>query len=274
MAGSYPDAPSRRMAWDDDGTIAMWGTLSSYVGLTAFTSPQMQDLNDEDDVLVLSTSGERYIVYLFPELREFDGFFWRQHFFSVTPQKSTNTTNGVDGTWTNLTSLTNTGADVRPDYRNVIQSYAESGIRGFRHAASTSGGFHGMKASHIYGEIAPGQTPDRLLFVDTGTNLEFNLPIDYGDTPRGSATDRTFKLRNNSGSLTASTIQITAESLYLSSGNWFTFSEGGAFQATLALASSIGSGADSPTITARRDIPDSETLSLHAARFQVSVGSW
>ncbi len=140
--------------------------------------------------------------------------------------------------------------------------------------ATTDGGGYGVLCWHVYGEISASETPDRLLYIDNATALEFKKPKDYGDVARGSAETYAMKLRNNSASLTASTVQLIAEALFQGSGAWYDFDEGSGFTATLSLASSIANGADSPVITVRRITPDAEALGLHEGRLQVSVGSW
>lgn len=267
MAGSYPDAPSRRMAWDDDGSLGFYGATAFFSGA------QNQALNSEANANV-SVGGSNYGI-IFPELREVDGWFFLHNGASYTSMAtSTDTTNGIDGTWvTQLSSFPGwtASSDVRSNFRVKILSLAVSNVRAVNQYRT---GANQGAAMHCYGEITPGQTPDRLLWIDSGTNLEFGLPIDYGDIPRGSASDRLVKLRNNSATFTAATIQVTAEANTLGSGAWYTFSDGAGFQSTLPLASSIGPSSDSPVITIRRDIPDNETVGLHAGRVQVSVGSW
>lgn len=282
MAGSYPDAPSRRMAWDFDGTLAFHSGASGWgsVPIIAFTPTQIGEMNDEDNIQAKSLtvkSGEG-IGVIFPELREFDGLFTREFQGGALGalETSGDTTNMVDGSWTQQhANLPEPSGTTYERYRRDITSFAVSNVRAVRYVMnSLDNNPARIQSLHLYGEISPGQTPDRLLWVDTGTGLEFSLPIDFGDTPRGSAVDRTVKLRNNSSSLTANTVQITAEALYLSSGAWYTFSEGGAFQSTLQLASSIGPSADSPVVTIRRVIPDAETLGLHAGRAYANVAQW
>lgn len=280
MAGSYPDAPSRRMAFDDDGSIGFRQVVSTGLVSTVWSATQMGYWNEETTRGWLAHSygdGNNYrYIFFFPEGREVDGFFARCSSNNVigAVDTSTNTTNGVDGTWTNQIANydDSVGNRVNPYWRDQITSMAVSGARALRWADQSWD--YNIYVTHIYGEITPGQTPDRLLFVDNGTSLEYGLPIDYGDVPRGSAADTLIKLRNNSSTLTANTVQMTGESLYLNSGAWYTFSDGGSFQATLPLASSISSSSDSPTITIRRVIPDAESIGLHAGRIQVGVGSW
>lgn len=285
MAGSYPDVPSRRMAWDDDGTIGFYQNQSVKPAPTVLNTTQKVELNDEDNASVAFGGGSGngqtwWFWHFFPEQREFDGIFaavaGTGHNGAV--HTSVDTTNGIDGTWVQqVADLPNYNEIYPSNYRTGITSVAVSNVRSIRTVttAQSNQGNPNVMCYHVYGEITPGQTPDRLLYVDSGTGLEFGLPIDYGDIPRGSAADRQFKLRNNSGTLTATTVQMTAESLYLNSGAWFTFSDGGAFQSTLPLtAGSIGPGADSATVTLRRIVPDSESTGLHVARVQVSVGTW
>lgn len=284
MAGSYPDSPSRRMAWDDDGTI-MLRHLDNSGTITELNQTIKTEANDEDDNVVAISNGfgdgQRYYwIHLFPELREVDGIYVSANSptFGICPlTASTDSTNGFDGTFTSvLADLNIEAAQTLTGWRDNITSTAKSNVRALKLETieNSGGGGRSWYSTHIYGEITPGQTPDRLLFVEAGSGLEFNLPIDYGDIPRGSAADLDFKLRNNSAGLTANTVQVTAEDNYKGSGSWYTFSEGGAFQSTLALASSIGNGADSPTITIRRIVPDTEALLLHTARIQVNAASW
>jgi hypothetical protein len=282
MAGSYPDVPGRRMAWDDDGSIGFRVPIDFSLAVTEMTPTNRSALNDENQAtnMATGTGPHRWFGVIFPELREVDGFSAATSSTGGTPndgvgevRTSGDTTNGVDGTWTQRIADYNTGnGTVQQNYRNRITSLAVSNVRSLR---CHQGQNNLVIALHIYGEIAAGETPDRLLWVDNNTGSEFGLPIDYGDIPRGSAEDREVKLRNNSTTMTAASVQVTAEALYLNSGAWYTIKEAsGSFQSTLPLTSSIGSSSDSPVLTIRRVTPDSETLSLHAARVYANVGSW
>ena len=288
MAGSYPDTPSRRMAYDDDGTFFGYdadnsaGSWSYRSAIAEHTAQQAIDFNSETNTGVSPPTGSGGAAYghilIFPELREVDGAIgWNSNGGrAVAAYTSIDTKSAAvaDGTWilqdSDITPSGGTRTDVPSTYRSYITSLAVSNVRAF---AFQSSGFS-ARGGHIYGTITPGQTPDRVLIVDTVTGLAFSNTLDFGDVPRGSARDQTFKIRNNSSGLTAGTIQLTAEAITGNSGAWYTFSEGGAFSGTLQLASSIGPGSDSPTLTLRQIIPDSEGLGVEAGRMQVSVGSW
>lgn len=280
MAGFYQDVPSRRMPWDTDGTVLVYNRDNA--ASREIAQADMTELNDEDGVnrVITSENAFGFLVHIFPELREFDGYFIARHsggdggFGEV--ETSPDTTNGIDGTWTQRSANIPDPTVVSPDYRTSITSFAVASQRAVRARknSNTGGQDDEMQAVHIYGEISAGETPDRLLWFDNDDDLEFSKPQDYGDAPRGSASDHVTYLKNNSGSLTASSVQVTAEALFLLSGAWYTFDDGTGFSATKALAAAIGPGANSPDITIRRIIPDAEVFGLHAARAFVNVGTW
>lgn len=294
MAGDYPDKPSRQIAYDADGTVVVGGIQVTGTMLEP-TAANITELNDEDNVDIAAFSvgipnqeganntSQWYLSFIWPELREIDGCFVATNGRDSTKadffEESGDSTNGISGTF-NVVSATDMDFDnVYPDpHRDNIRSFAESNVRVWRigmQMDTDAGGGSKMKAVHIYGEISPGETPDRLLYIDEITGLEFSLPIDYGNVPRGSARDRELRLKNNSGSLTANTLQITAEALYLNSGSWYTFDvAGGGFVSTNSDITSLGSGASSGLITIRQIVPDSELVGPHTARAFVNVASW
>lgn len=276
MAGSYPDTPGRRIAWDADGTV--FGCFDAPIGAwTERSSAEAIELNDEDETNVaLSGATEfRYAVWIFPELREFDGLFvatdtgvgWN------TLWTSGDTTNGYDGTFTVRDAAVAESTSVGIPYRSAITSHAVSNVR----AVKLYGNFYWnvRKAVHMYGEIAPGQTPDRLLFIDEATGLEFTGPQDYGNVPRGSSLDNEWRMKNNSATLTATTIQYTVEALSGGSNSWYTHTTpgGSTYSSTQALAS-LAPATTSGLITTRQIVDGASALGLKAARLYLNVGSW
>lgn len=284
MAGSYPDAPGRRMAWDVDGTVHAERRVT-IPGSTSVdqwaerSAADRQDLNDEDPNSGYDlnpgagTSTVFHILWIFPELREFDGWFFQAAGGVQTPltsnvETSADTKNGIGGTFTTRIADYTLGGEDLDSYRSVT-SQAISGVRAIRYAyqANDNQARHNIRRAHIYGEISPGETPDRLLFIDEATGLEFTAPIDFGDIPRGGSEDFTFRLRNNSASLTINNIQYTAESIYESSGDWYTFTlpGGSTYQATRQVAS-LAPSTTTGLITGRRITPGAEALQTHAGR--------
>lgn len=127
MAGSYPDAPSRRMAWDADGTVAWLAYGQTYGAdwqhvrptfINELTSDQKWKLNSEDATNIkiqLTEHGpgidnQTYAGMIFPEKRDLYGVYWYGPtttggafqlyggFYYI--ESSPDTTNAIDGTWT------------------------------------------------------------------------------------------------------------------------------------------------------------------------------
>lgn len=282
MAGSYPDVPGRRMAYHDDGSVGVQYKEGEPV--VEFTAIDLAELNDEDNVGVAAAgAGEvNRAVFIFPELREFDGIFIgrMQSPGNIEVQESDDTTNGYDGTWATVIAAYNDhdGGSTFATYRSTIVSTAVSATRAVKLLADQwdPAGVSDwrLQAVHIYGEITPGQTPDRLLWIDEVTGLEFTSDLDYGDVPRGSSEDRQLRLKNNSATLDADNIQYTAADLYLDAAGWFTFTEpgGSTFLATRQIASLVA-GVTTGIITVRRITPGT-ALGLFAAYFQATTEAW
>lgn len=282
MAGNYPDAPSRRMAWDTDGTVAVYFDVN-VGGTIELIGTEKAFLNfegaDGDRIPGMSNSKTYMVVLLFPELRELDGVFAVQSNVSQNAlgvcESSGDTTNGVDGSWVIQIADLPDNLVTAGFYRTAILSLAvatEAAVRVEVFCYSSS--FVSLSTLHVYGTISPGETPDRILFLDTlNSDAEFTKVLDYAEVPRGQTQQRTIKLKNNSSSKTINTIQITAEDLYLNAGAFYTFSvDDVAYQATLAYGN-LGPGATSTPIYVKQSVPDAEQLGLQTGRLKVSHAS-
>lgn len=285
MAGSYPDAPGRRIAYDGDGTIVT-KQARDYTPQEVLTASESAELNGNDadqnsGVDFGDNNQVNYLRFFFPEPRDIAGIYAAsdENPGPACPvDVSADTTNGIDGTWTNLVpDLDWRGRPPTPDdWRTEITTVTATAVRAVRmtYFAVRGDGRAYPYCVHLYGQIASGETPDRLVWLDSANNV-YTGPIDYGDIPRGSATDTTIRLRNQSATLTAEDVTLTAEALTGDSGDWYTFSEGGGqFTGTLTLGSSVGPGADSAAVTVRRVVPDAEPVGLHEGRLVAAVGSW
>ncbi len=273
MAGSYPDAFGRRMAWDADGTVALYVPTGG--NADEYTPAQADQVNSEEgaDVNVgLTASG--YNIHIFPELRDVVGFFIAKNGGGYTTlETSVDTTNGIDGTWVQVLADVTDASAVNPDYRNSVDSISAIGVKGIRVFKNSGGTSNRMLAIHIYGKISAAQTPDRIVFLDPdNADAQFTKVLDFGDVPRGQTQTRTFKIKNNSGSLTVNTITITAEDLYLNAGDWFTFGDDGINYSASFAAGNLGPGAEK-LIYMKQVVPGSETLGLQTGRIKVSHAS-
>ncbi len=291
MAGAYPNAPKLRMAYDDDGSVCLIsvGTDAGLAqGLGPISTPysvatttEEENVNDEDLTTqnrVNVAFGSLHFAILFPEKRELDGIYvaignvpsssWSDY--------SDDQTNGLDGTWNDL-SVPGVTSEPADGYRDNIISKAISNVLAVRHFQGrnqASSSPHDMKSIHLYGTITPGETPDRLLFLDPdNADAEFTLPLDYGDVPRGQTSTDTFKVKNNSGSLTANTVQTTGADLFGGSGSWYTYSDDDiTYSATLGLGN-LGPGA-TKLVHIKQIVPDAQAPAVHAARTKLNVASW
>ena len=294
----YPTVPGRRIAWDDDGTVAVLVSQNSTVPgqaagivpavpFAAMSTPTKQSANSEDSDVAVSLIGggtgnnlKMVACLIFPELRDIDGYYINKDGTSSSWLYSApDTTNGRDGTWSPVGSQIISAVTTFEAYRESINSAALTGVRGISFGAAGSGTGSGafLRRLHYYGEIAAGETPDRLLFMDETTGLEFAVDMDYGDIARGSARDFEMRLKNNSmaagNNVTINSIPINVEALFGDSPAWYTFSIGGdAFQSTKNI-SSLAPEASSSLIVVRQVIDVNAVLGLHAARIQAGVGS-
>lgn len=274
MAGFYPDVPGPRMAYDRDGSA---GFRLKSGDVTSLTQSEMEDLNDESHATGVTTPdrGATYGV-IFPELRDIAGYFlsWEpfgDSWTAGTVETSPNTTNGLDGTWTSRGSGS-VSSSTQPEYRSQVTTLAVSGVKGIRVTfTQNTGPSHGSAVyeMHFFGSIASGENPDRLRFWLPTTDAEIDgAYFDYGEVGRGSTSDVTFRIKNNSASITATDIDLSVEALTDTTPSvppQFELSDGGAFGPTLTIAS-LAPGALSSVLTVRRTTPSDASLALWAAR--------
>lgn len=252
------------------------------VGLT-----DKQELNDENinytayDVYRLN-SAQSTFAFIFPEKREFDGAYINASATNSTCYQtgltSGDSTNGYDGTWADQSLTAHTRGSLPADeWRTDIDSKAVSNVKAIRivqYGTYLSWQHIYIGVIHLYGTISPGETPDRILFLDTAnSDAEFSKVLDYAEVPRGQTQTRTIKLKNNSSTKTINTVQLIADDLYLNAGDWYTFSlDDVSYQATLNTIGNLGPGA-TKLVYVKQSVPDAETLGLQTARLKASHAS-
>lgn len=293
MAGNYPDVPAPRMAYDRDGTVGL--KVNYTLGTNSqLTAGEMANMNDESNssVMTISPSANSQqwgVVLVFPQLRDITGY---TIFFELTQggtiqgvETSTDTTNGIDGTWTNQGNYVNAGNTATATLmRTSITALSVAGIRGIRWLNSSgAGGARNVRSLQLFGAIAAGETPDRLRMwhptldepLDDNTSSDGAF-FDWGDIQRNTTSDKTFRIKNNSATLTANGIIVSQETLTDTSptvNSQFTFSDGGAFAASIDIGN-LAPGALSPIITKRFTRPSNATLSLWTSRTIANPTSW
>jgi len=282
MAGNYADVPSWRMAYDRDGTQGF--KMNSGV-LTQLTNANLITINNEADDYInigISQNQAGYLILLFPEKRDLDGYWITgsdRDNFSAQVQTSTNTTNGSDGTWTNLGGTYSVVEAVVPNYRLHAQSATALGIRGVRISAGAGlGTGFNPAAVHLYGEISAGQSIDRLaLWHPTLDERITPAYFDWGNVPRNTSASRTFRVKNLAAAKTANTVRVAMESLTDGSPSvpaQHTLSIGGGSYLPQQTIATLAPGALSDVLTLRRITPANAQLSLSAFRVFAEAATW
>ena len=284
MAGSYPDAPGHRMAYDRDGSVVV--SVDNTGVSSELDSAQKRALNNEfgsttaGDGVSLPTGG--HLAVIFPEVRDLAAYFLSSYGSYGDPsgvQVSTDTTNGTDGTWSAvaLAFSVATAYPVKPAYRQRITSVSASGIKGIRVTKSAAGNPPSVYALHLYG--APSSSAgDRLeLWHPTLDERLGASALDWGNVPRGSSADQTFRVKNVSTTLTASGITVSLEAPTDTTpsvpGQHLLSYSGGAFAATAAVGN-LAPGAISGVVALRRVVAANAGLGVWAARVIADATTW
>lgn len=291
MAGNYPDVPAPRIAYDRDGTVGLW--FIDNVLQQELTALELANLNDESSGNVFSDgrSGTQihYVVFLFTHMRDIAGVFFGAYESggspnTITLERSSNSTTGVDGAWVSAGSQGMSSSGTAIDMRAGITGYNLTGVRAIRiRFAANHNDFIAVRNVHIFGATSTGALSDRLQMwhptlnepLDDLTSSDGSY-LDWGDVARGTSQDRTFRIKNSSGSLTANSVSLTVEvptETTPSVATQHTLSNGGAFSSSVNLGN-LSPNQISSVITLRKITVTNATLSLWTGRINVEAGSW
>lgn len=310
MAGSWPDMPSRKIPYHDDGTVVAGRHPTGgapYENFYEWNATYVNEMNDLDFVKISEDWSDRRFpamsgtysasqlnkrtesVWIFPERRDLYGYAFvilqdntgtgglGAHYCYT----SVDTTNGIDGTWTQWGPIwvdDNITSNNYPEaWRENQYTEARTNVRGVLWLG-TGGTFNAgpdvWKAMFLFGEIAAGETPDRILFIDNYTGLEFDKPMDWGDVPRGSTLTWDIYLLNNSTTLQANSMDLTFGTLYNSSNTWYEMKVTGGGYGTsitgITMAASARYPAGTDVITIKLDVPDTQALGVFEAFLELS----
>lgn len=275
MAGNYPDVPGNRIPYDRDGTAVFLNPSMT----TAATAAQVQGLNSEAPYLIGRNFNATALTLLLPRPLDLVGLMvgygggYMQD-TNAAVMVSSDTTNGVDGTWRSVTVTAHNVAVVV--FRTGISAVSEASVIGIRVTYST-GDYYYVANLHVYGSPSTTPTNNLVLYDPTSDARVGGAYFDFGDVPQTTTADKLFRVHNNSATQTASTITISCETLTDTTPSvppQFTFStDGVTFASTVTLAS-LAPGTTSSTITVRRTTPSNAVLSLWWARIVASAASW
>lgn len=293
MAGSYADAPGFKMPYDVDGSA---GFASTGGTPSAMTGTELANFNDETASNGAGGALNGIFIYqgiIFPQLRDIYGFGFHQGMTNsaiTTVQTSTDTTTGMDGTWTTRVSNYPQASEFSagaPAFRTTYRGtggVAEAslpylGVKAIRFVGNGNNNNGNNVASdlHLYGNIASGQSLDRLRLWHATLDQEIAAGgLDYGDFGRGGSIDRTFRVKNNSSSLTANSILLSLTALTDTSPTvlgQMSISQGGSFASTQNIGN-LAPSAISAVCTLRIASTSSTILGPWRQRLIATAGSW
>lgn len=303
--GNYPAPPGPRMAYDRDGSQAAY--INEVGTVTQYTAAQMKTLNDESSSNLESGTPAAEKAYsmlavVFPEPRNLAGYFFGVigyldsmpssgpppatgygDFHVVSAQVSTDSTTGVDGTWSDLTPFGfSADSAVSPAYRQQIQAVSFAGVKAFRMRMwvgnSAAFGRKYFRALHLYG--APAATSDRLeLWHPTLDEPLSNYAswFDWGERPRDSTATKTFRVKNLSSALTANTITVGMDALTDATPSYAAmhkFSYGATVDAATITIPSLPPTAMSDVITIKQILDPASVIGVWAQRITATAGAW
>ncbi len=283
MAGNYMDAPATRLSYDRDGSIGAFFTSAGV--LDQLTAGELRTINSEAETGVVMASQSR-VAIVFPAPMDVAAVFFSTSAASPTwsLETSVDTTTGIDGTWITHQTLVNSLKDVKPNYRIISQllmtipGTPSQNVRGVRLSASSAAS-SSIRALHIYADVSTLATTDRLAFwhPTLDEELEPNY-FDWGNVPRGSSADKSFRIKNVSSDLTANDVTIYMEALtpgVPSVAGMHTISEnGGATFLSSVTLTELLPGDLSSVLIVRRTVPLNAQVSVWSARIAADVANW
>lgn len=288
MAGNYPDAPALRMAYDRDGTVGLVLNTTTPTVLKTLSAGEMATLNDED-VDSISAGGigadqNWGVCLIFPELRTLSAYMYSPtvHVFSIAKplQTSVDTTNGLDGTWSSHSNTACVSGPSTPiGMRTSVTSVSHSGIKAVRFIRETGNSSNPLLYNlHVFGSTQAGQNPNRLRIWHPTLDQEVGAAyFDWADVAQGTSADRTFRVKNNSATLTANSISLTlgapTDTTPSVPGQHLLSQDGSNFAASQNIGG-LAPGGISPVITLRRVTPSNAVFSVWWARVLAVAASW
>lgn len=296
MAGSYPDVPSNRLAYDTDGTqviVIAPGQTSSY----EMSAEGKYQCNDESLGVYRGNAGgwgesvypQGYVAMVFERLMDIRGGFHSASGYTCAGaqswQWSADTNNGIDGTWAGFSGIPSYGpagnfnpAPLTPEYRTNIGVLNLNGVRGIKFWCATGYNYGwSIQAWHMYGTVSAGQNTDRLeIWHPTLDQRVGGAYFDWGNAARTTTEDKLFRVKNLSDTLTANTVSLFFTNQTESSPTFsgmHTLSTGGSFSATASVGTLFPGQISSP-LTLRRSVPSNGSINVWVTRLNCTAASW
>jgi hypothetical protein len=266
------------MALDRDGTA--WLEIRDTGQVIDINATGVSNMSNESGSNYapadLGVSG--YLALIFPEKRDVDAIFIAGQYGLATIQYSLNSTNGVDGTWTVIPGPYTMGND-ETVWRTGTMAETVLAVKALRFYLNGSSPWQwNVKSLHVWGEIAPGENPDRMVFWNAGSDTKMDpATLDWGDVPRSSSADKIVRVKNVSSTKTAVNARVSFDILTDGSPSvpaQHLVSYGGSAFLSQVNLGSLAPGAISGPITLRRVTPSNAQYGLFAPRVSAVADSW
>jgi hypothetical protein len=292
MPPPYPALIGERIATDRvaTGFYFIHQPDDDIVGFTVPNLTAMQDLNNEDtDTAVTISSSDAadifFIGIMFSEPYDITGYYAVNEIGAwISLQWSTNTTDGVDGTWTTALSDDELEGcfndfDVADKWRidAALIPAVLTGVKAVRFSLEGGGTEH-IKALHLYGNPAATATTTRLKFwhpvLDTPSVATL---FEFEGCPRRSSEDKLFRIKNTSATQVAFAVSLAVDSLTPPGSGpqlhqTLLLSEDGGLTFSAAIViGTLAPGQVSPTLILRRVTPNACALGIWTSRVFVSA---
>lgn len=280
----FPALPGHRFAYDKDGTVVrLYDSESTWVEET-LTAAEIANMNSDygpGNEVNYSTSNKTF-TFLFPEARTIRGMYKRgkgQSTYYMDTQYSTDTTNGLDGTWSTIGSNVEITTDVLFARANLQTFTAVPNVKGLRlESRMFNTGVYDRYVwhFHIYGDYTGAS--DRLSFWDPTLDQEVgHNHFDFGDVGLSTSSTISFRVKNSSATLTANSITLGTSIIT----DWPTpflddhdvNYDGGAYASSVSIGT-LAPGAISNVATLRRTTPSGALTSPYAVRVDAAPASW
>ena len=277
MAGNYPDPPGSRIAYDSDGTLLF--TLDSTLSnATPLANSANVALNDDSSTGTVGVANGQYILFLFPQpmdLTHWATWFDRPGEWSE-PVVSTNTTNGMDGTWTAISFPTSSSS--KATLRSNILAITANNVVALRFRHVDNWG-PAIFVVHLFGK--PSNLSNRLELWHPSLDQPLSdTPafFDYGNVMRNSAPiTKSFRIKNLSTTLSANTITVGCEALTDATPTFVSqtqFSYDGSSYANTATISTLAPNTVSDVASVKLTTTASTSLGLWSQRYYAEASDW
>lgn len=270
MVGTFPDPPGSRIPYDRAGGACYVYNHALTALITQLTAAQLLELNDEDTGIAINLAEQHWVAVVFPEQYDLAGFLVAVINASTGGlpatmgplQTSADSTNGVDGTWVERVPApfpAVTGG--LPSHTRQSTALAVAGVKAVRWSYHSGGSPTHTRYAALFGAPAGAAltaSPNRLrLWHPTLNQPLAGVDLDMGDLKLGQTAAKTFRLRNHSGTLAATSISVTRE--VISEANPATLAEyslslDGTTWATSIAPPNIAAGGTSGVLHVRRAV--------------------